>query len=43
MSFELRFAIEEGKFLDVTCVMMADQLNLAGERELHFLLNGQRR
>ncbi len=35
--------IEEGKWLDVTCVMVADSLNLAGERELHFLLNGQRR
>ena len=40
---EVRFMIEQGKWLDVTCVMVADSLNLAGERELHFLLNGQRR
>ncbi len=40
---EIRFMIEQGKWLDVTCVMVADSLNLAGERELHFLLNGQRR
>jgi len=40
---EIRVNLEEGKALDVNCVMMADSLNMAGERELHFLMNGQRR